>query len=215
MKSLILKDLYNISHNTKTMLFMLLAFAFIFVPTSGSESYMVVSCLLCSMMVITTFSFDERSKWERYAMIMPVSKKDVVAGKFVVLFIFSIVGVTWGFVVSLIGGVLANRIVLDKEGIVMLLVVALIAFEVAMILGSLSIPLIFKFGAENARMMSMLAILVPGVIVFLIYRLLLLLGISVTDQVMNTLMMLSPIAVLIWNYVMYKISYIIFMKKEL
>lgn len=35
MKSLILKDLYNIGHNTKSMLFILAVFAVAFIPTSG------------------------------------------------------------------------------------------------------------------------------------------------------------------------------------
>ena len=89
MKSLIIKDLYNIGHNAKSMLFMLLVFAFVFIPYSGPEAYIITSGVLCSMMVITTFSFDDHSKWMKYAMVTPISKKDLVASKFIVLLIFS------------------------------------------------------------------------------------------------------------------------------
>ena len=71
MKSLILKDLYNISHNAKSMLFMLIVFACIFIPASNTEGYIFACAILCSMMVVTTFAFDDNSKWNRYAMIMP------------------------------------------------------------------------------------------------------------------------------------------------
>ena len=39
MKSLVLKDLFNIGHNAKSMLFILVAFAAAFIPFSGVEGY--------------------------------------------------------------------------------------------------------------------------------------------------------------------------------
>ena len=78
MKSLVLKDLFNIGHNAKSMLFILVAFAAAFIPFSGVEGYIFECAILCSMMIVTTFSFDDNSKWTRYAMIMPVSKKELV-----------------------------------------------------------------------------------------------------------------------------------------
>ena len=71
MKSLVLKDLFNIGHNAKSMLFILVAFAAAFIPFSGVEGYIFECAILCSMMIVTTFSFDDNSKWTRYAMIMP------------------------------------------------------------------------------------------------------------------------------------------------
>ena len=74
MRSLILKDLYNIGHNAKSMLFMLAVLAVVLIPTSGAPAYIIVSAILCSMMIVTTFTFDDNSKWTRYAMIMPFQK---------------------------------------------------------------------------------------------------------------------------------------------
>lgn len=90
MKSLVLKDLFNIGHNAKSMLFILVVFAVALIPFSGVESYIFVCAILCSMMIVTTFSFDDNSKWTRYAMIMPISKKELVIGKFAVLAIFAL-----------------------------------------------------------------------------------------------------------------------------
>ena len=47
MRSLILKDLYNIGHNAKSMLFMLAVLAVVLIPTSGAPSYIIVSAILC------------------------------------------------------------------------------------------------------------------------------------------------------------------------
>ena len=43
MRSLILKDLYNIGHNAKSMLFMLAVLAVVLIPTSGAPAYIIVS----------------------------------------------------------------------------------------------------------------------------------------------------------------------------
>ena len=117
MKSLILKDLYNIGHNAKSMLFVLAVLAIVFIPTSSVEGYIYISAILCSMMIVTTFIFDDTSKWSRYAMIMPVSKKDLVGGKFVVLTIFCLIGSLFGLAVALIGGFALKKVVFDLSGI--------------------------------------------------------------------------------------------------
>ena len=98
MKSLILKDLYNIGHNMKSMLLVLVILAVGLISSAGTESYVVASGVICGTMVITTFSFDNMSKWPRYAMIMPVSRKDLVASKFIVLLIFAVGGAIAGLV---------------------------------------------------------------------------------------------------------------------
>ena len=61
MKSLVLKDLFNIGHNAKSMLFILVVFAVALIPFSGVEGYIFVCAILCSMMIVTTFSFDDSS----------------------------------------------------------------------------------------------------------------------------------------------------------
>lgn len=134
MKSLVLKDLLNIGHNAKSMLFILLVFAIALIPFSGVEGYIFVCAILCSMMIVTTFSFDDNSKWTRYAMIMPVSKKELVGGKFIVLAIFCAVGSLFGLVVGSIGGLISNKITLDLIGIGELLFLTLISWVIALIL---------------------------------------------------------------------------------
>lgn len=117
MKSLILKDLFNIGHNVKSMMFILVVLAFAFIPFSGAEGYIFICTILCSMMIVTTFAFDDNSKWTRYAMIMPISKKELVGGKFVVLVIFCAIGSLVGLIGSFIGGLIMKKIVLDPAGV--------------------------------------------------------------------------------------------------
>ena len=177
MKSLVLKDLFNIGHNAKSMLFILVVFAVALIPFSGVEGYIFVCAILCSMMIVTTFSFDDSSKWTRYAMIMPVSKKELVAGKFMVLAIFCAIGSLFGLIIGFIGGLITDKIVLDIVGIGELLFLTLVAW--------------------------------------VIYQLLTMLGVALTDQIVFILLCCSPLLALAWCYVMYQISYRIFVKQEL
>lgn len=215
MKSLILKDLYNIGHNAKSMLFILVVFAFVFIPTSGVTEYIFACAILCSMMIVTTFSFDDNSKWARYAMITPVTKKDLVAGKFIVLAIFCIIGSLFGLVVGSIGGLIMKNISFDFVGIGELLLLALAAWVISLIFGSMSIPLVFRFGAEKGRVLLLVSFLVPTAICFGIYRLLIILGVELTDQIVFVLLCCSPIIALLWCCLMYQISYWVFAKQEL
>ena len=197
------------------MLFILVVFAVALIPTSGVAGYIFVCAILCSMMIVTTFSFDDNSKWARYAMIMPVSKKDLVAGKFIVLAIFCLVGSLFGLVVGPIAGLTIKSISFDLAGIGELLFLTLTAWVVSIIYGSMSIPLVFKFGAEKGRVLLLISFLFPAALCFGIYQLFIILGIELTEHFMFALLCCSPIIALIWCYVMYQISYKIFTKQEL
>lgn len=215
MKSLILKDLYNIAHNAKSMLFFLVVFAVAFIPTSGIAGYIFVSAIVCSMMIVTTFSFDDASKWTRYAMIMPISKRDLVVGKFIVLAVFCGLGVLSGLLIGSISGVIMRQVLFSPAGMGEMFLLSLAAWAISFVLGSMSIPLAFRFGAEKGRVLLLVSFLVPAAICFGIYQLLIILGIELTDQLVFVLLCCSPVFALAWCSVMYQISYRIFLKKEL
>ncbi len=214
MKSLILKDLYNIGHNAKSMLFILVLLAVAFLPTSGSAGYIVTCAVLCSMMVVTTFSFDEHSKWGRYAMIMPIARKGLVAGKFVVLAVFCAVGSLFGLAVGTVGELVIKKVPFMSDTIGQLPFLALAAWAIAFVMGSMAIPLVFRFGAEKGRMLLLVSFLVPSAIGAGIYRLLVLLGIAVTQRFVFVLVCCSPAIAFLWCFAMYQISCRIFAKQE-
>ena len=215
MKGLILKDLYNIAHNSKSMLFILVVFALAFIPSSGAQSYIFMSAVLCSMMIVTTFTFDDKSDWARYAMIMPVSKEDLVAGKFAVMAVFSAAGAVLGLVIGLLGGLITKNITLTLSSICELLFMALAALVFAVIFGSMSIPLVFRFGVEKGRILLLVSLMLPAALFVGAYKLLVLLGVVFTERLVLVLMCCSPAIAIVWSYIMYKISCGIFSKKEL
>lgn len=204
---MVLKDLYNISRNVKSIVFVLVVLMCL-IPTMGMGGYTFISAIMCGMTIITTFSFDDNSKWTRYAMIMPVTKKELVAGKFIVLSIFCLVGSVFGLTISALGGILLKSTEFDVKT---LLFTALSAFLISLSAGGLSIPLVFKFGAEKGRMLLIVSFVIPFAVCFGIYKLLEFSGIAVTDS----LFFCTPILVFIWCFIMYRISLNIFEKQDL
>lgn len=215
MKSLILKDLYNIGHNAKSMLLILLVFAIGLIMASGVESYIISSGVLCSMMIVTTFTFDDHCKWSKYALVMPICKKDIVKAKFIVLIIFCIAGICVGTVFGVAGGVAMHKMALSMEGIVTMLFIGFVGLIVSVIFGSMSIPLVFKYGAEKGRMLLLISFAVPLGICFMVYEILMMLGVKITDQLIFTILCASPLIAAIWIYTMYRISCRIFYKQEI
>lgn len=215
MKSLILKDLYNIGNSVKSLLFTFVVIAVGFIPTSNFSGYIIMCAIICSMMISTTFAFDDYCKWTRYAMIMPVSKKDLVTGKFIVLSIFCMLGTLFGLVVSLMVGLVMGKVTFDFAGIIEMLFFAMVALAISLVIGSTSIPLIFKFGTEKARMLLVASLLIPAGVCFGIYQLLGIFGINLTEQFIILLICCSLIIALFWCYVTYQISCRIFEKQEL
>lgn len=209
MKSLILKDIYNISHNTKQMIFLLIFMALCFVPGGGINGFIVMCSVMCSMMTMTTFSFDETSKWEKYALIMPVTRKDYVISKYVVGFLFSLVGTMAGIVFALVAGVVRGNIEWAE-----LLACTVVALFLTAFVSSFSIVLIFKFGAEKARMVIMASIVAPCFLFVAAVKFLEKAGVVMTDELVKTGCVFLLLLVIAFVYAAYRISLAIFEKKE-
>ena len=83
------------------------------------------------------------------------------------------------------------------------------------ICGSISIPLVFKFGAERARMLMFVSFIAPSAIFYGIYKLLEDIGIVLTEDMIPMLLCLALAIVVVWVAVMFKLSCHIFSKQEL
>ena len=216
MKSLVLKDFYNIKNNIKALIFMILAFVCIFMTQTGALSCIIALSVLCGTMIITTFSFDERSKWAMYAMTMPISKKEYVKGKFITMILFALISATGSLIISTVMGLLFKQISLEQEGVVLeLLLMALVGFLIAEVMGSVSLPILFKLGAEKARMVTLISVAVPMGMGYGIYTLVSSLHLEITAQLVAIGMIVGLVLILIWNYIMYRVCIKIFEEKEL
>lgn len=199
MKGLILKDLLNLKSTFKMLGVMMLFFAVVFIPQGNSFIFGII-ILMFAMMVVTTISYDDLAKWDAYALTMPVTRKEMVLSKYLVMAILN----TLGAVLSLIVGVVGSVIMGQSFDLEILAIIGAI-YLIALIFGSVIIPLIYKFGTEKARLMLILCALLPTALMLLAEQfnvplpttgnpwiyLILLIGFSVTGVILSYLITLK------------------------
>ena len=145
MKALLMKDLHIFWRRMKIVLVMLAVFAVI--PSVFQTTFAIT---YAAMVPYTICSVDEANKWDQLAAMMPYSPVELVVSKYVLGFLaiglsLSLVAVSRP-VVAFLGG----------EPTAWGLVLAAVCISVLAM--DLTLPFVFRFGVEKARMTMLLLI---------------------------------------------------------
>lgn len=156
MNGLILKDLYNLKGSLKSIIIIIAAFAVIFIPQGEGIPYISMMVFVSASWSLATMSMDESVNWNKYALTLPLERKDIVRGKYELLLLLSIAGTAAGFIVCAVANYITGEIPLQDIALITVIIASLgIAFT------SLSFPVIFKYGAEKGRILMVLLISLP------------------------------------------------------
>jgi hypothetical protein len=161
-KGLLVKDFLNLQSTFKRLIPIIALWMVIFLP-NGNSTFFGVLIMMMTMMVVTTISYDDLAKWDSYALTMPVSRKEVVTGKYVVMMLLDGMGVIMALIIGLIGVVFLK----NSSWSEMMAVLVIIA-SIGLIAGSTMLPLIYHFGTEKARIIIILVAMVPTGLVLLL-----------------------------------------------
>ncbi len=207
MKGLIIKDILNIKNYVRSIL-LIIGFYGIFAFTINDAGFiggMIV--LLMTMISVSSFSYDDLAKWDKYALSLPISRKDMVISKYLLSIIFIVLGAVLSFVIVFVISNIKNSVNLWE-----LLLGTYSSSAVAIIFISVLMPLLYKFGVEKSRVMIIAVFAIPTFLVVLLNKL----GVSKPseDQLMLLLKM-SPIIVIAVMMVSLFISYNIYKKKDM
>lgn len=153
MKGLLLKDWYQVRTNMKTM-YLTVAFVLVIWVLSTSSAYVFpvsYAAIFLGILPVNLLTYDQSVGWVEYGRTLPVSKKTLVAEKY-------LVGLLCAAAAVVIGGLFITVISLrtgttpDKDAL------SLLAGSVCAILliNGIMLPLYYRFGAEKARMLYML-----------------------------------------------------------
>ena len=151
MIGLLLKDLYSLRQYGKTLGFMLVFFAVISAGLDNPATFFEGFIILMSMMItITSFSYDDLAKWNRYALSLPVARKEIVGAKYVLSIVLCLAGTVMSFLISSLELQISPVPGFGmKEHLFSLVVIVSIAFFFTGIL----LPLTFRFGVEKSRLL--------------------------------------------------------------
>ena len=143
MKGLLLKDWYTLIKQMKIMLVLMLAFAC--VPGYSMAAFAVV---YAAMLPVTALAYDERSKWDELAAMLPYAIKEIVGGKYVL----GVTAVAAAGAVAAVAQLILSRFgwtQFDAEAAFALLFTACLA----LIMLAINLPVMFRLGVEKGRVL--------------------------------------------------------------
>ena len=145
MKALIIKDTYVIWRQMKYFLILILIFSAL--PSGFNNAFAVI---YTSMLPYTALAYDERSKWDQLAAMMPYSTRDAVLSKYV--FGWLCIGGA-----AVLSGLLqmALSLVVDRVFLPGVMVLSVLG---AVCILAISLPLMFRMGVEKGRLAMFLVI---------------------------------------------------------
>ncbi|MFA0816236.1 MAG: ABC-2 transporter permease [Anaerofustis sp.] len=207
MKGLLLKDILGLKRFGKTILVFLGIVLLIGIMNhSDSSFYAGMIIMYTAMLTITSFSIDESSKWMQFALSMPIRRTTFVLEKYVLGLLLAFGGVLISLCMEEILIVTTHQ----SWNIEMLVGIAM-TFFVGVIMISLFIPLLYRFGTEKARLMLILFFAVPFFGIFLMNQVF---SFSIDSWDVEAMIKLSPIITLIIVSLSYIVSKKVVQKKE-
>lgn len=201
MKGLLYKDMCNLKQQLK--MYVLVMAVWLIVGIANKDPYFFGGLVMMFTLLVpmSSISYDEKAKWDRYALTMPVSTTDIVLSKYVLALICAVIG---GIISIGVGMCIANDIgeIILSTGVLMML---------GLCITSIILPLIFKFGVEKSRLLLMLVFLVPSIIIIFATRFA---GLTIDDDILMKILYLSPFAAVLLISMSALISINIYKKKE-
>ena len=149
MKGLIIKDLTVLKSSLKTVFIIVVLFAFMGIK-SGSAYMATFASVYAAILPMTCMAYDERSRFNRYAVAMPISPRDIALSKYITGLILAAAATAIALVIALF----TKAPIGETAAGCMLIPVFYHTFM---------LPVMFKFGVEKSRLMVLIGVVIPAV----------------------------------------------------
>lgn len=215
MKGLLVKELLNMRLYVKTMAILIVFFLVLGMMQKSTATLMslltFIPMLLVLITAVNSIAMDDATKWNCFAASMPLQRRDIVKSKYLYLILMTIIL----DLAALLIGFCFNLAFPTAEFWYSVLGLAG-GTCIVLIMLSISMPLLYKFGAEKSRLLIMAVVMVPSLLIGILPSVIELPDWSAIPWEDNTWMfVLLPIAVLILYLFSYMLSVRIFNKKDL
>lgn len=150
MIGLLKKDLFVADKSGR--LLVVLAIVFSVIPKMGNFGS-TYAMMLGMMMPLTSIAYDEKSKWDKYAAMLPYRTSHLVLSKYLLAYIYILLG---GSIVVL-GSLLRGSITGAMDWVETMEMTAALGIIVPFVT-ALDLPLVYRFGSERGRLVMLLII---------------------------------------------------------
>lgn len=162
MWGLLHKDLKTISLQGRVLAIMVVFYLAFFLLSEAEDALISVvtfsTVLMGILFPITALSYDEKAKWEHYALTMPISRNMLVWSKYLLVLLFLLAGELLLLLVSLFQPEIGPALLVLVPGIVLFL-------------NSILLPVAFKLGVEKSRYITVAIMLLPTLVLLLMEKL--------------------------------------------
>lgn len=204
MTGLLKKDFIMVGKNSKINLFIVALFFVISLIAGENDLMSAMIIIMLSMLVVYTFTLDAASKWERYVLALPVTRKDVVLSKYIIALLLTGIGAGITAFLKIASAFIQHRFTGWGTWYIF--------FVLSVLFLCLLLPLIFKFGAEKSQMLAFVAYGLPIVAVVLVMTFT---GVTFNENTFSFLFQISPLILLAGIFISYGISCRIYRNAEL
>jgi ABC-2 type transport system permease protein len=165
MIGLILKDFLVLQKLMRSQIPILIAMTILFTFSFKSSTYtLAVVCVFLLASSVNVFYYDDAAKWDSFAQTLPIKKKTIVEARY------------WSSLITILGGLLVVTILkliskffvpYSKNDIPFVPVLCVTMFLV-FLMYSILFPIIYRFGPEHSRVISIAVIMIPVLIFILL-----------------------------------------------
>ncbi len=221
-KALLKKDLYNLATYKASLIIIIL---FCGIAIIGTEAMTIAPAIICGiigMISLSTFSYDEMSKSNRYILTLPTNRKELVIEKYILAIGATVLGGILGMLITVIVVNVMND--LRPENIINLDYQSLIVATMGGIWGisflqAIQIPSIYKWGAEKGRIQMFILVFIIVAILSGIYFLINKANINMNMEMIKNFITkfgvwIFIISTIVMYFISYKIAYKIYKHKE-
>ena len=152
MKGLIYKDFVMLRKQLTTYLVFLIVYGGFCIAGVFPTSILVALVAVVGLTVpLSSVATDDATHWDRYAVSTPVSRRGIVAGKY----LFAVLVILLGAVVTAVLMLLFWSFGMADASLEELLSMVAACIFLTLLLNAVTLPFLLKYGAEKARMISM------------------------------------------------------------
>lgn len=217
---LITKDLLQLKSYRKTLIIFILIFVFSGIAQETTKGVGVMIAVMLTlgfgMFGMATFNYDEQSKADRYILTFPLTKKEILISKYILIISATIIGAVVGIIASSLLVFIIDKQLPDLYDYIN---VALGGILGVGLIEAIQIPCVYKWGAEKGRIQMFI---VAAIIMLLIGGIFLMIqNANVNIPVNNILKMINDflpiiliLGTLIIYYISYKVTYRIYKNRE-
>lgn len=148
MLGVMIKDFYLSIKQLKWLIFAFIALSYAFNNTSSVIGFISLYSIL---LLNTTYSYDSMVEWNKYSITLPIKRSHIVLSKYLLIIPFTLLFILSSMILPLLN--------ISSFSINEIIVSDYYSFIATIILTSIYSPIIIKFGITNARILSVIILI--------------------------------------------------------